>query len=58
MAKAYRRHHSGPIAEAAAAIGAETATPTTPAIDIRAFTVTRLRPFGSSRGAAAARVTL
>ena len=41
-----------------AAIGAEMATPTMPAIEVRAFAVTSVSPSGRTRGSAAARATL
>ncbi len=58
MTKANRSAHEAPMEATTMAMGAATAAPTTPAIDIRPLADTRVMGSGKSRGVAAALVTL
>ena len=57
MRKARRSDQSGPTRLSAAASAPPAAAPPTPASEMRELALTRVKPVGSSRGTAAARVT-
>ena len=58
ITKPKRSDHSEPACAMPAAITPPTAAPPTLAMEIREFALTRVKPSGSSRGTADARVTV